>query len=131
LSNPVPFGRRAAKPETGRPRSPPARPAPPSEAAGLSAEADRFRASLAAERRGGPADFDRFMRAQRVQRVMAAGMQLALLLPGAFCFLHDAPRPVSAGLEILGLVVGVWLKQERKRRLKAIAGWRDEDQASA
>lgn len=126
MSNPVTFGRRIAKPgatPATRPAVSPTRPDTPS----LSAEADRFRASLAAERRGG--GFDRFMREQRVQRMLATVIQVMLLLPGALCFMYNTPRPVSAAVELAGIVIGVWLKRERKRRIKEIASWQDEDPA--
>ena len=101
----------------------------PGAGPGLSAEADRFRATLATERRAGGGGFDHFMREQRVQRMLATVIQVMLLLPGALCCMYNTPRPVSAAVELAGIVIGVWLKRERKRRIKEIASWQDEDPA--
>ena len=48
---------------------------------------------------------------------------LALTAPGIACFLAQAPLTISIAVEIAGLVLGGWLRRERRRRLAAIVAW--------
>ncbi|MEO6339834.1 MAG: hypothetical protein ABIO39_07350 [Caulobacteraceae bacterium] len=103
-------------------RSTPIPPAP-QDALALSPAAEAFRAQLAAGRTGDPADFGEWHRAQQIRRLLTRLASVALLCPGVVCWLLETPWVISGGLEITGLALGWWLRQERRRQLNEIASW--------
>jgi hypothetical protein len=123
------FGRRqpaAAAPPAQPPPRPAPRPAQPavSAAPSLSPQAEAFRAELAAERRSGGSEFDRWRRSGG-RRWLVWGLTLLSFSPGVVSFLIDAPLPVSGGLEVAAFVGNIWLRRERRRRLHDIATWEE------
>ena len=125
------FGRRGlvdAAPAQAR-RAPPSA---PGEASDPRLEA--FRASLndpaSADGLGEDQAFAQWMKAQRPRRWGMIGLRLAFLAPGLFLFLFNAPTPVSLVVEALGLVANGWIRTERVRQAREIAGWSAEAEAS-
>lgn len=125
MTAPPSFGRRRpATPSPQAVRSPP-RPAPTVE---LSPEAEAFRAELAAAPRAAKSDFAAWCRSRTGQSLLYWILTIACLSPGLVGVLLNAPGGVSAALEVAGLLVGAWLRYERRRRLREIVAW---EQAAA
>ena len=90
----------------------------------LSPQAEAFRASLRADASAAPPDdFATWRRAQRLRRLAAWVVGLALMSPGLLSLLLQTPLPVSIGLEVAGGLANVWLRRERRRHLRAITTW--------
>jgi hypothetical protein len=115
VAEPTTFGRRRVQ------SLPAARPAVDVHALGPEAEA--FRRELSTGRPAAPSDFSDWWRTQQAKRLFAWFLTLALLTPGVLCFVFQTPWPVSAGLELGGILINWWLRRERRRRLKEIASW--------
>ena len=96
----------------------------------LSPEAEAFRVSLKAER-AKPADFRQWRQEDSGRRLVTWVLTLALLSPGVLCFLLQIPPLASIGVEALGVGANLWLRRERRRRLKAIAAWKPEVEIAA
>jgi hypothetical protein len=79
----------------------------------LSAEAETFRAELAESGVSPEDSFDGWLRARR-------------LTPGVLCFVLKTSAPVSGGLELVGLIISVWLRRQRRKHLSEIANWSDQ-----
>jgi hypothetical protein len=94
-------------------------------AAGLSPEAEAFRATMTSGPTDGAPDFADWRRAQQPRRLFAWLLTFALLSPGLLCFLFQAPLSISIGLEGAGLAINAWLRRERRRHLAAIARWEE------
>ena len=110
------FGRRRA----------PSPPSPPRQTANVHAlgpEAEAFRRELSAARPAERSDFADWRRTQQGKRLLAWLLTLALLSPGVLCFVFQTPWTVSGGLELAGIAANWWLRRERRRHLKEIAGW--------
>jgi hypothetical protein len=92
---------------------------------------ETFRASLkggaSAGGLGEDQAFAAWMGTQRLRRWGFIGVRLAFLMPGLFLFLFNAPLPVSIVVEVLGFVANAWIKTERVRQAREIAGWSAED----
>jgi hypothetical protein len=106
------FGRRQS-----RAGAPPAAPSP------LSRDAEAFRMTLRAGRAAETTGFAAWWRAQLGRRLAIALARLALLAPSLICFVAQTSLALSIGLAIAGVLGGRWLRQERRRHLKAIASW--------
>jgi hypothetical protein len=102
-----------------RPAAPKADPA----AFDLSPEAEAFVLTLKADRSAEPDAFTAWRQADRSRRLMMWGLGAVLLAPGLVCFLLQLPAWLSAALELAGLFGNLWLRQERRRRLKQIAAF--------
>lgn len=114
------FGRRRApQPEAAWMR--PARPIPVAEPD--SPELEAFRASLKDLRPGQDAEFARWPRTQRPQRLLVFLVGLAFLAPGVVCFALQAPWWVSLTLELAGFAANAWRRRERQRLAQDIAAW--------
>jgi hypothetical protein len=94
--------------------------------AALSAEAEAFRAGLADGGVSAEDGFDGWLRARRGRRLVAWLITFALLTPGVLCFVLKTSPPVSVGLEVVGLVLSVWLRRQRRKHLSEIASWSDQ-----
>ena len=81
-----------------------------------------FRRALAGDA-AQPSEFERWRRDQRLGRWTAWALSFALTLPGAISFFADVPVAAAAGLEVVGLVLGYWLRRERRRRIAEVAAW--------
>ena len=117
------FGRRVAGATPRMPSGSPDRPATLADE--LSPEAEAFRREIARTRGRSEGDFSDWNRRQRAGRLFAWGMSAVLTVPGAICFILDAPMMVSSGVEIGGIVLGWWLRRARKRHIEKIVRWRD------
>ena len=69
------------------------------------------------------ANFAAWRRSQAAGSMVFWLASLALMAPGIACFLAQAPLTISIAVEIAGLVLGGWLRRERRRRLAAIVAW--------
>ena len=116
VTQPTAFGRRSAS------AAPALRPSPAVGVA-LSPEAEAFVAELKAAPPHQAEDFAAWRRASRAQRLLIWGLGAVLLAPGLLCFLLQLPREISGGLELAGMAGNVWLRYDRRRRIKAIAAW--------
>lgn len=96
----------------------------------LSPEAEAFRASLKADS-AKPDDFRQWRQDESGRRLTTWVLSAALLSPGALCFVLQTPPLVSIGLEALGVCANIWLRQERRRRLKAITAWQPDPEIKA
>jgi hypothetical protein len=117
------FGRRhsaSATPAAAAPRSTSAAQAIDA----LSPEAEAFRARLALDKSQAKSGSSA-RRSSRRRQVLVWGATLASFAPGVATFLMDAPLEVSIGLEIVAMVANVWIRRERRRRLKEIVAWED------
>ncbi len=124
------FGRRAPAPAPAVPTPFVAAPRPSSPAPDvLRPEAEALRAEIRAGRAASADAFSDWRRRQQGRRLVAWGLSLAFMAPGALCYVFETPLPVSAGLEIMGLIAGWWLRRERKRYLKDVANWQDPTEA--
>jgi Flp pilus assembly protein TadB len=91
----------------------------------LSPEAEALRDALL----GAPRDetdlaaFQEFQRQRRARVVSVWILRLLLCAPGLLCAVVGAPTSVSLLVETVGLILGVWIRQERRRQLKEIAIW--------
>jgi hypothetical protein len=92
----------------------------------LSAEAETFRAELAESGVSPEDSFDGWLRARRGRRLLAWLITFALLTPGVLCFVLKTSAPVSGGLELVGLIISVWLRRQRRKHLSEIANWSDQ-----
>jgi len=106
----------------GRRTTPPVRKPPHPKDAGLSPQAEAFRARLGEGEPPGE-DFAAWRRSQAGRTATAWLLGLALLFPGVVCFALDAPTPLAILVEAAGIGGNWWLRRERRRRLKAIANW--------
>jgi hypothetical protein len=127
------FGRRGAPtpPQPRRPRQPPsaraAEPAPP--APDLSAEAEAFRASLAADRGGRSDAFGDWRRSTNWERWLMWGVRLFSFAPGLISFVIDAPIELSIGLEVAAFAGNIWFRTTRRRRMREVVAWKDPNEA--
>ena len=115
------FGRR--QPAVPGRSSAPARVVAAPPAGDLSPEAQAVVTQLAAEPRRSASGFADWRRSQVRERLVYWGLTLAFLSPGLLCFAFNAPAGVSTLMEIAGLGVGVWLRLQRRRRLRQIVAW--------
>ena len=90
----------------------------------LDPRAEAFAAQLAADRRAG-SGFDQWRRSESSRRWLFRGLTLASFAPGLVSAVIDAPMEISVGLEVGALILNVWLRAERRRRLRAIVSWED------
>jgi len=116
------FGRRQAP--SGY--TPPTRPestrlAPP---AALSESAEAFRAEVAADL-GAASSFRRWRRTPDGRKLLMWAATGASVIPGIVTFVIGAPLIVSIGLEALSFVGNIWLRRERRRRLREIVEWQE------
>lgn len=115
MSDPIAFGRRALA-------------APKRSIAGaaiLDPASEAFRAQLAAESSAPSTALADWRRSHRGRLILTWLIGLAVMSPGALCFLFQTPLSVSIGLEALGLAVNAWLRRERRRRLREIVAWEE------
>ena len=90
----------------------------------LDARAESFRAEIA-EGRAAPSSFDAWRRSWTGRRWLVFAVTLASFLPGLASFLIDAPIVVSIGLSGASLAANLWLRRERRLRLKEIVAWEE------
>ena len=94
--------------------------------AALDPRAEAFAAQLATDRRAG-SGFDQWRRSESGRRWLFRGLTLASFSPGLVSVLIDAPMELSVGLEVAALILNIWLRAERRRRLRAIVNWDDSE----
>lgn len=111
------FGRRGVRSPVSAPAPTPDRPEPSNP------ELEAFAASIRGAQAGEAAEFARWRRDQAPRRLLMILVRLALLAPGLFCFLVQAPWWVSLTLEGAGLAANGWLRRERRRQASAIVAW--------
>ncbi len=126
MTDPPAFGRRQSPPC----HSPPRRFAPPTEPAGpsLSAAAQAFAQNVRAEGAlSGPpteaGELKAWQSAQARQTLAHAALGLILMAPGVKSLLLNLSLPLSVGLEALGLLGNLWLRQARVNRRRQILEW--------
>ena len=131
---PAAFGRRqpATAPPIQRSRSgaasapklaPRSRPPPPG-ASDLGPRAEALRVEIAANKRAG-SSFDQWRRDQGGKRWVIWAVTLASFSPGLISLALNAPLGLSIGLEVAAFVGNIWLRRERRRRLREIVAWQE------
>ncbi len=95
--------------------------------AGLSPEAEAFRASLRSADTTQNPDFADWSRTQRPRRAAIFVARIALLMPGVICFAFHAPWYVSIGVQLAGVAANALLRTERRRYLQDVADWKPSD----
>ncbi len=116
------FGRRQA------PAPPPVRAAPrpaPPAASSLSAEAEAFRAQLAGSSADRTSPLDDWRRSRRGRQIAVWVVTLASLAIGPVSFELETPLSVSIVLEVAAIAANIWLRRERRNRLREIVALDD------
>jgi hypothetical protein len=135
MSAPDNFGRRQpaiAPPAKGSRRGAASGPTPaaksstrPPAASDLGPRAEALRVQIAADRRATPSAFDQWRRSQGGQRWLVWAVTLASFSPGLISFIFNAPLLLSIGLEVAAFAGNIWLRRQRRRRMREIVAWQD------
>ena len=120
------FGRRQA-PSGAAPAPKPLAGPPPSPDWSPAAEA--LSAEIAATR-DASSGFAQWRRSYGARQLVVWTLTLASFAPGVISFLVDAPLSLSIALELISFVGNIWLRRERRRRMRAIVDWQDPADAA-
>ena len=94
----------------------------------LSPEAEAFRVQVRQSLGGsGEDDFTRWQRSQQGGRIIAWGLSVGLMAPGAICFILHADAGLSMLIEVGGVALGWYLRHRRRQYIKQVANWADPD----
>ena len=121
MSDSKAFGRRQTVSATAPAPKPLAEPAPTSD---LNAAAETLRAEIAAKR-AASTGFAQWRRSYGARQLLVWTLTLASFAPGLITFAMDAPLSLSILLELISFAGNIWLRRERRRRMRAIVDWQD------
>ena len=94
----------------------------------LSPQAEAFRAQVRASLGGSPDDdFTRWQKSQQGGRIMAWGLSVVLMAPGAICFILKIDAATSMIVEAVGLALGWFLRHRRRKYIRQVVNWADPD----
>jgi len=94
----------------------------------LSPEAEAFRAQVRASLGGASDDdFTRWQKSQQGGRIMAWGLSIVLMAPGAICFFLKIDAATSMIVEGVGLALGWFLRHRRRQYIRQVVNWADPD----
>jgi hypothetical protein len=122
------FGHRQAPVAPARPAAPPRTPAPAAKPAlNLDPRAEAFAAQLAADRGAAPSGFDGWRRSRSGRTWVFWGISLLSVSPGIVSYVMQLPLELTIGLEVAAFVGNIWLRIERRRRLREIVSWEEPE----